>query len=241
MIPIKEDQKLFRQKLRRINPKLLPLIEKEIKKNYDAKIIVPLCFSKWVSNLDPTRKKSWEIILCIDFRNLNKVSLKDNYPLPKMDHILQMVVRSSRISFLDGFSDYNQVLVHPYDQDKTAFTTPWGTFMYVKMPFDLMNIGATFQRAMDITFVEELGKFIVIYLDDVTVFSRSDDEHLQHLRQVFEKCRRFGISLNPKKILFGLEEGKLLGHIISKDGIKIDPSRIEAIQKLEHPRNLNEL
>jgi hypothetical protein len=240
-IPLKEDQKPFRKKLRSINPKLLPLVEKEIKKMYDAKIIVPLCFSKWVSNFVPTRKKSGEIRLCIDFQNLNKASLKDNYPLPKMDHILQRVVGSSRISLLDGFSGYNQVLVHPEDQDKTAFTTPWGTFMYVKMPFGLMNGGATFQRAMDITFMEESGKFIVVYLDDVTVFSRSDDEHLRHLRRVFEKCRRFGISLNPKKSLFGLEEGKLLGHIISNDGIKIDPSRIEAIKKLEHPRNLKEL
>jgi hypothetical protein len=88
-----------------------------------------------------------------------------------------------------------------------------------------MNVGATFQRAMDIAFVDELGRFIVIYLDDVTVYSKSDEEHLQHLRRVFEKCRKFGISLNPKKILFGLEEGKLLGHIISKYGIKIDPNR----------------
>ena len=87
-IPIKEDQKPFKRKLRRINPKLMPLIEKEIKKMFDAKIIIPLRFSKWVSNLVPTRKKSGEIRLCIDFRNLNKVSLKDNYPLPKMDHIL---------------------------------------------------------------------------------------------------------------------------------------------------------
>jgi hypothetical protein len=240
-IPIKEEHKPFRQKLRRINPKLLPLIEKEIKKMYDAKIIVPLRFSKWVSNLVPTRKKTGEIRLCIDFRNLNKVSLKDNYPLPKMDHILQRVVGSSRISLLDGFSGYNQVLVHPEDQEKTTFTTPWGTFMYVKMPFGLMNAGATFQRAMDIAFVDETGKFIVIYLDDVTVYSKSDEEHFLHLRRVFEKCRKFGISLNPKKILFGLEEGKLLGHIISKDGIKIDPSRIEAIQKVEHPRNIKEL
>jgi hypothetical protein len=106
-IPIKEDQKPFRQKLRRINPKLLPLIEKEIKKMYDAKIIVPLHFSKWVSNLVPTHKKSGEIRLCIDFQNLNKISLKDNYPLPKMDHILQRVVGSSQISLLDGFSGYN--------------------------------------------------------------------------------------------------------------------------------------
>jgi hypothetical protein len=192
--------------------------------------------------LVPTHKKFGEIRLCIDFRNLNKVSLKDNYPLPKMDHILQRVVGSSQISLLDGFSGYNKVLIHPDDQEKTAFTTPWGTFMYLKMPFGLMNAGATFQRAMDIIFVEELDKFIIIYLDDVTVFSQSDDEHLRHLRRVFEKCRRFGISLNPKKSLFRLEEGKLLGHIISKDGIKIDPSRIEVIQIPQSTHNpLNSL
>jgi len=113
--------------------------------------------------------------------------------------------------------------------------------MYVKMPFRLMNVGATFQRAMHIAFVEELDKFIVIYLDDITVFSQSDDEHLQHLRRFFEKCKKFGISLNPKKSLFGLEEGKIIGHIISKERIKIDPNRIEAIQKLEYPRNIKEL
>jgi hypothetical protein len=224
-----------------MNPKLLPLIEKEIKKMYDAKFIVPLDFSKRVSNLVPTCKKTEEMRLCVDFRNLNKVSLKNNYPLPKMDHLLQRVVGSSRISLLDGFSGYNQVLVHLDDQDKTTFATPWGTFMYVKMPFGLMNAGAMFHRAMDISFIEEAGKFIVVYLDDVTMFSKSDDEHLWHLRRVFQKCRRFGISLNPKKCLFGLEEGKLLGHIISKEGIKIDPSRIEAILKVEHPRNLKEL
>ena len=123
-IPIKEEHKPFRKKLRRINPKLLPLIEKEIKKMYDAKIIVPLGFSKWVSNLVPTTKKTREIRLCIDFRNLNKVSLKNNYPLPKKDQMLQKVVGSSKISLLDCFSSYNQVFVHPDDQEKTTFTTP---------------------------------------------------------------------------------------------------------------------
>jgi hypothetical protein len=240
-IPIKEEHKPFKQKLRRINPKLMPLIEKEIKKMYDAKIVVPIRFSKWVSNLVPTKNKNGEIRLCIDFRNLNKVSLKDKYPLPKMDHIIQKVVGASRISLLDGFSSYNQVLVHPDDQEKTTFTTPWGTFMYVKIPFGLMNVGATFQRETDIAFVDKIGRFIVIYLDDVTVYSKTYEEHLQHLRRVFEKCRKFGISLNPMKTLFGLEEGKLLGHIISKDGIKIYPRRIEAIQKLENPRNIKEL
>jgi hypothetical protein len=158
-----------------------------------------------------------------------------------MDHILQKVVGVSIIYLLDGFSGYNQVLVHPDDQEKTTFTTPWGTFMYVKMPFGLMNVGATFQRAMDISFVDELGRFIFIYLDDVTVYSKSDDEHLQHLRRSFEKCGKFRISLNPKKSLFSLEEGNLLGHIISKDEIKIDPNIIEDILKIDHPRNIKEL
>ena len=129
------------------------------------------------------RKKTREIRLCIDFRNLNKASLKDNYPLPKMDHILQKVVGSKRISLLDGFSSYNLVLVLPSDQHKTAFTTPWGTFMYVKMPFGLMNAGATFQRAMNIDFLEDIGYFIIIYLDDITVFSKTDKEPLVHLRK----------------------------------------------------------
>jgi hypothetical protein len=95
-----------------------------------------------------------------------------------MDHILQKVFGASRISLLDSFLGYNQVIEHPKDQEKTTFTTPWGTFMYVKMPFGLMNVGATFQRKIDIDFVEKIGRFIAIYLDDVTVYSKSDEEHL---------------------------------------------------------------
>ena len=133
------------------------------------------------------------------------------------------------------------MLVFPSDQLKTAFTTPWGTFMDVKMPFGLMNVGATFQRAMDIPFSEDIGYFIIIYLDDITVFSKTDEEHLTHLRKVFEKCRKFGLSLNPKKSLFGFQEGKLLGHIISEEGIKIDPTRIDGILQISQPRSLKEL
>ena len=115
VIPIKEYHKPFKHKLRRINPLFLPLIEKEIKKLFEANIIVSLRFSKWVENLVPVRKKSGEIRLCVDFRNLNRVSLKDNYPLPKMDHILQKVVGSQKMSMLDGFFGYNQIMVHPDD------------------------------------------------------------------------------------------------------------------------------
>jgi ribonuclease HI len=240
-IPLKEEAKPFRQKLRQINPMLLPIMEREVKKLLQAQIIVPLRYSEWVANLVPVRKKNGEIRLCVDFRNLNRSSRKDNYPLPKMEHILQRVTGASRMSMVDGFSGYNQVSVLPEDREKTTFTTPWGTFMYAKMPFGLMNAGATFQRAMDIAFVGEKDKFVVVYLDDITVFSKSDKEHRRHLRKVFLKCRKFGISLNPKKSLFALQEGKLLGHIVSAEGVRIDPSRVEAIQALSIPRSRKEV
>jgi hypothetical protein len=114
---------------------------------------------------------------------------------------------------LDCFSGYNQIMVHPNEQETTSFTTPWGTFMYAKMLFSIMDVGETFQRDMDIDFAYEKDKFIVIYLDDIIVYSGSDEEHLKHLRITFEKCRKFSISLNPKKYNFGMEEGKLFRHI----------------------------
>jgi ribonuclease HI len=240
-IPLKEEAKPFRQKLRQVNPMFLPVMEREVKKLLDAQIIVPLRYSSWVANLVPVRKKSGEIRLCVDFRNLNRNSKKDNYPLPNMEHILQRVTGASRISMIDGFSGYNQISVMPEDREKTSFTTPWGTFMYAKMPFGLMNAGATFQRAMDIAFIGEKDKFVVIYLDGITVFSKTNIEHHSHLNKVFLKCRRFGLSLNPKKSLFAMQEGKLLGHIVSAEGVRIDPNRVEAIQALSLPRSKKEV
>jgi ribonuclease HI len=114
-IPLKEEARPFKQKLRQINPTLLPVMEREVKKLLDAQIIVPLRYSSWVANLVPVRKKSGEIRLCVDFRNLNRSSRKDNYPLPNMEHILQRVTGASRISMIDGFSGYNQISVMPED------------------------------------------------------------------------------------------------------------------------------
>jgi hypothetical protein len=175
-IPLKGEANPFRQKLRQINPMLLLVMEREVKL-LDAQIIVPLRYSEWVANLVLVRKKSGEIRLCVDFRNLNRSSKKDNYPLPNMEHILQRVIGASRISMIDGFSSYNQISVMPEDREEKTFTTPWGTFMYAKMPFGLMNVGATFQQAMDIAFIKAKDQFVVIYLDDITVFSRSDKEY----------------------------------------------------------------
>ena len=113
--------------------------------------------------------------------------------------------------------------------------------MYAKIPFGLMNVGATFQMAMDIAFSEKKDRFVVIYLDGITMFSKNDQDHLQHLRRVFLKCRKVGISLNPKKSNFAMEEGNLLGHIISEKGIRIDLNRVAARQKIGMPRNKKEI
>ena len=185
-----------------------------MKKLLQAKIIVPLRYSGQFSNFFPIRKKNGEIIFCVYFKNLNRAFIKDNYPLLKMDYVLQKVTGSHRLSMVDGFSGYNQVAVEKEDQKKIAFTMPWGTFMSARMSFGLMNAGENFQRAMDIAFVGD--RFVVIYLDDVSVFSGSNDEHLEHLQKKNQKCRNFGLSLNAKKYLFAFEEGKLLGRIVSK-------------------------
>ena len=122
------------------------------------------------SNLVPVRKKNGDIRLGVDFRNLNKSSEKDSYPIPPMEQILQKVSGSEILSLLDGFSRYNQILVSPDDQLKTTFRTPWGTYAYRKMPLGLIIAGATFQRAMDIAFRGLINHSVVVYLDDVAVF-----------------------------------------------------------------------
>jgi hypothetical protein len=105
------------------------------------------------------------------------------------------------------------------------------------MPFGLINVGETFQRAMDVAFRGLINKCVVVYLDDIIVYSKNREEHIQHLTQIFDRCRRYGISLNPKKTIFSVEEGKLLGHIISQAGIRIDPERIKALAQLPLPHN----
>ena len=147
-----------------------------MKKLLDARIIFKVRHFEWVSNLVPVRKKSEEIRLCVDFRNLNRASDKDNYHVPPMEQLLQMVLGSELFSLLDDFSGYNQVLVVEEDRLKTTFRTKWGTFSYRRMPFGLINAGATFQRAMDIAFHGLIGRSVVVYLDDIMAYSQKKEE-----------------------------------------------------------------
>ena len=127
------------------------------------------------------------------------------------------------LSLLDSFFWYNQVLVSTADQLKNTFRTPWGTYAYRKMPFGLINVGATFQREVDTSFRGLINHSVIVYLDGVTMFSKNRSDHISHLRKVLERCRKFGISLNPKKTILAVTEGILLGFVVSKEGIMIDP------------------
>lgn len=178
----------------------------------------------------PVRRKNGDIRIFIYFININKACQKDNFPLPTMEHLLQSVAGSELMSFLDRFLGYNQIMVHPDDRLKTTFRTNWGTYAYQKMPFGPINTCATFQRAMDIDFIGLINSSIVIYLDEITVYSKHINNHINHLKNIFERCRKYNISLNPKKCYFALLEGKLLGFIVSKQGIHIDPDRIKKLK-----------
>ena len=128
-------------------------------------------------------------------------------------------------------------MVAEEDRLKTTFRTKWGNFAYRRNPFGLINGVAMFQRAMYIAFHGIIGQSVVVYLDEITVYSKKREEHMFHLKQIFEHCRKYGISLNPNKCMFVVLDGKLLGHIISKKGISIDPEMIKYIAHIPFPHN----
>jgi hypothetical protein len=141
---------------------------------------------------------------------------------------------------MDGFSGYNQIQIHPADQYKTAFITPWGMFAYRVMPFGLKNAGATFQWAMTYIF-HDLAAIILAYLDDLTALSKKRTQHLDDLRIIFQRCRQYNIHLNPLKCVFCVTAGRLLGFIVSQRGITVDPLKVQAITEIPPPRNLRQL
>ena len=140
---------------------------------------------------------------------------------------------------MDGFSGYNQIQIKPEHQHKTAFICPWGTFAYQKIPFGLKNAGATFQRAKSYAF-HDIKKIVEVYLDDLTAHSKKRADHPAHLRAVFERCF-YKIRLNPHKCIFCVISGRLLGFIVSKHGMMVDPFKVEAIVKLPPPRTIRQL
>jgi hypothetical protein len=193
-----------------------------------------------VSNLVPIDKKQGTIHVCIDYRDTNKACPKDNFPTPFVDQIVDDCARSEIFSLMDGFSRYNQINIVPTDQQKTAFIFPWGTFTYWKLPFGLKNVGATFQHAMSYAF-HDIKHIVQPYLDDLPAHSIHHVDHPIHLRAIFLRCRFYHIRLNPHKCVFCIESDRLLGFIVSRQGIRVDPLKVKVILNLPPPSSLRQL
>ncbi|KAM1235373.1 hypothetical protein ACFX2J_004844 [Malus domestica] len=145
------------------------------------------------------------------------------------------------LSFMDGFSGYNQIRMALEDEELTAFRTPKGIYCYKVMPFGLKNAGATYQRAMQRIFNDMLHKNVECYVDDVVVKTKKIPDHLKDLRVVFKRLQKYNLKMNPLKCAFGVTSGKFLGFIVKHHGIEVDQSKIKAIQSMPEPRNLHEL
>ena len=163
----------------------------------------------------PVPKKDGRIRVCVDFRDLNKASLKDDFPLPHIDILVDNTAGHALLSFMDGFSGYNQILIAPEDREKTTFITQWGVYCYRVMPFGLKNVGATYQRAATTLLHDMIHKEVEVYVDDMIVKSKDRPGHIVALEKFFDRIRQFRMRLNPKKCMFGVTVGKLLGFMIT--------------------------
>ncbi|GBG60182.1 hypothetical protein CBR_g3426 [Chara braunii] len=186
-------------------------------------------------------KKEGELRMCINYRGLNAVTVKNVEPLPRIDDLLDRVQGCKYFSKIDLKSGYHQIEVHPDDQYKTAFRTRYGHYEFIVMPFGLTNAPETFQRCMNDLFRPWLDKFVVVYLDDILVFSKTLQEHEGHLRQVLEKLRESNFKINAKKCEWAKTQVLYLGHVLDGDGIKPEDSKRAAIRDWPTPRKLTEL
>nr|KYP51700.1 Transposon Ty3-G Gag-Pol polyprotein [Cajanus cajan] len=179
--------------------------------------------------------------MCTDYIDLNKACPKDTYPLPCIDRLVDGASGHSVFSFLDAYSGYNQIRMHPSDEEKTAFITENANFCYRVMPFGLKNAGATYQRLMDKVFQEQIGRNIEIYVDDMVVKSNSIAEHISNLAKIFGALRKHNMRLNPEKCTFGVKGGKFLGFMLSVRGIEANRDKCQAVIDMRSPSNLKEL
>jgi hypothetical protein len=196
-----------------------------------------MALTDWVSNLV---KKQGMICVYFYYRDIKKSFPKDNFPTPFIDQSVDDCAKSEIFSLIDGFSGYNKINILPTDQQKTAFICPWGTFAYRKLPFGLKNVGATFQCAMSYDF-HDIKHIVQPYLDNLLAHSMHPSDHPSYLQAIFLHCRFYRILLNPHKCVFCVEYGRLLGFIVSSQGIRVDPLKVEVILNLPPPSSLRQL
>ena len=179
--------------------------------------------------------------MCIDYRKLNKATMKNHFPLPFIDEMLERLAKHSHFCYLDGYSGFFQIPIHPDDQHKTTFTCPYGTFAYRRMPFGLCNAPASFQRCMMAIFSDFIEEIMEVFMDDFSVHGTSFDNCLANLEKVLKRCGEVDLVLNWEKCHFMVKEGIVLGHVISERGIEVDRAKIETVEKLPPPTDIKSL
>jgi len=258
-ILLKDNVKPTREMKRRLNPPMMEVVKAKILKLLDAGVIYPITDSKWVvpihvvpkkiritlvknknDELIPTRISSgWR--MCVDYKKLNLATRKDHFPLTFMDHMFERLAGKSFYCFLDGYNGYNQIVINPEDKEKTTFTCPFGTYAYRRMPFGLCNAPATFQRCMMSIFFYYLERIIEVFMDDFMVYGDSFDKYLENLSLILKRCIETNLVLNYEKCYFMVEQGIVLGYVVSSCGLEVDKAKINVISSLPYPSYMREI
>jgi hypothetical protein len=197
--------------------------------------------SPWASPVHLVPKHNGETRMVVDSRRVNAITRKDAYPMPLIDDIVFQLGPCKYLATMDAYCGFNQVALHPDSVPKTAFITPFGLFEYLRLCFGLTNAPACFMRIMNKVLSEQIGKHAFVYLDDIMVYSRTFEDHIEHLELVFESLRQANLRLNPKKCSFFGAEVTFLGFVFTQDGLEPDPRLLAAIANRHPPRNPKEV
>jgi hypothetical protein len=176
--------------------------------------------------------------MCIDYRKLNKATKKDHFPLPFIDKMLERLANHTYFCFLDGYSRFMQIPIHPDDQHKTTVTCPYGTFAYRRMPFGLCNAPASFQCCMMAVFSEFIEKIVEVFMDDIFVYGKTLMDCLANLDKVLMRCAKVDLVLDWEKCHFMVKRGIVLGHVISERGIEVNKAKVEMVEQLPPPTDV---
>jgi hypothetical protein len=187
------------------------------------------------------KKKDQTLWMCVDYRPLNEVTIKNKYPLPRIDILFDQLTGARVFFKIDLRSGYHQIRIRPEDIPKTAFTTRYGLFKYLVMSFGLTNAPAHFTYLMNSIFMPELDKFVVVFIDDILIYSKNEEEYAQHLRIVLTRLREHRLYAKFSKCVFWLEEIQFLGHVLSARGIAVDPSKVKDILEWKPPTTVHQV
>ena len=227
--------KPVRQKVRRFHPDRHLVIQTEVDNLLHNGFIRVVKYPEWMANVVIVPKKGSKWRVCVDYMDLNDACPKDNFLLPHIDQIMDASAGHDMLSFLDAFSGYHQIPMHPPDAKKTFFITPHGLYCYNVMPFGLKNAGATCQRLVTKMFRPLLGSTMEVYIDDMLVKSKQRPDHVAHLQQTFDLLREYGMKLNHLKCAFGVSAGRFLGFMVTQRGIEANPTQLKAILQSPTP------